>query len=121
NWHVNTIATILQGLPLYNFSLSTNTCFCFGGTQKPNATGISPSLGDQQTLTQWFNTAAFSQPSPFTFGNLGRTLTTVRSDHARNVDLSLFKSFKPIERLTAEFRAEAFNLTNTPLFNQPNL
>jgi hypothetical protein len=121
NWQVNAIVTISEGLPLYNWGLSTNTCFCFGGTQKPNATGISPSLGGSQSLTQWFNPAAFAQPAPFTFGNLGRTVTTVRSDHARNMDFSLFKSFQPRERVRIDFRVEAFNLTNTPLFNQPNL
>jgi hypothetical protein len=59
-------------------------------------------------------------PAAFTFGNLGRTVSTVRSDNARNIDFSLFKSFRPTERMGVQFRAEAFNLTNTPLFSQPN-
>jgi hypothetical protein len=61
----------------------------------------------------------FSQPAPFTFGNTGRTLPDVRAPSGENIDLSVFKSFRPIERLTAEFRAEAFNLLNQVVFGMP--
>ena len=120
-WQMNTIVTLAVGLPLYNWSESTSTCFCFGGLQRPNFNGQPVSLGDQQSVNKWFNTAAFSPAASFTFGNLGRTVTAVRAASAHNVDFSLFKSFKPTERLTAEFRAEAFNLTNTPIFGSPNV
>ncbi len=120
NWQLNAIVTLSVGLPLYNFTESTSTCFCFGGTQRPNYNGANVSLGSAQSVNKWFNTAAFSQAAPFTFGNLGRTLTAVRADSAHNVDFSMFKSFKPVERLSIEFRAEAFNLTNTPIFSEPN-
>lgn len=120
NWQVNGILTLSRGLPLRNFTLSSNTCFCFGGTQRPNSTGVSPSLGDAQTIDRWFDTRQIVAPAPFTFGNLGRTVSTVRSDNARNLDFSVFKSFRPVERMGIQFRAEAFNLTNTPLFAQPN-
>ena len=36
-----------------------------------------------------------------------------------NVDFSLAKSFDIAERKTLQFRAEVFNLTNTPSFNAP--
>ena len=121
NWQANTIVTLAVGLPLYNFAESTSTCFCFGGLQRPDDNGQPVSLGGAQSLDKWFNTAAFSQAAPFTFGNLGRTLTAVRASGARNLDFSVFKSFKPAERLRVEFRAEAFNLTNTPIFSAPNV
>ena len=53
-----------------------------------------------------------SAPAPFTFGNLGRTVSTIRADAAKALDLSVFKSFRPIERTLVEFRAEAFNVFN---------
>jgi len=109
------------GLPLYNWGESTSTCFCFGGSQRPDLNGQPVSLGSAQSVNKWFNTAAFSAAAPYTFGNLGRTLTGVRASSAHNVDLSLFKSFKPRERLTVELRAEAFNFTNTPIFSSPNV
>ena len=118
NWQMNGIVTLSQGLPLFAFGVANNTCFCFGGTQRPDATGISPIIADQN-IDHWFNTAAFAQPAPYTFGNLGRTVNTVRQSAAHNVDFSLFKKFHPMEKMRVEFRAEAFNLTNTPIFGLP--
>ncbi|MDQ2900396.1 MAG: hypothetical protein M3Y07_11440, partial [Acidobacteriota bacterium] len=45
--------------------------------------------------------------------------TGVRAAWTRNLDFSLFKNFKFMERFNLEFRAEAFNLTNTPVFSAP--
>ena len=120
-WQVNAIMTQAIGLPLYNWSESTSTCFCFGGLQRPDLNGQAVSLGDAQSVNKWFNTAAFSAAPSYTFGNLGRTLTAVRASSAHNFDFSIFKAFKPVERLTVLFRAEAFNLTNTPIFSAPNV
>jgi hypothetical protein len=39
---------------------------------------------------------------------------------SRNTDFSLFKNFRPVERVNIQFRAEAFNLTNTPTFFLPS-
>ncbi len=38
----------------------------------------------------------------------------------RDVDLSMDKSFPILEHLTGQFRAECFNITNTPNFGNPN-
>lgn len=117
-WQANGIFTISQGLPLFAFGVANNTCFCFGGSQRPDATGISP-ISSNQNIDAWFNTAAFAQPAPYTFGNLGRTVNKVRQSGARNVDFSIFKRFQPMERMAIEFRAEVFNMTNTPIFGLP--
>jgi hypothetical protein len=37
-----------------------------------------------------------------------------------NTDLSLFRLFRITERISLQFRAEAFNLSNTPHFANPN-
>jgi hypothetical protein len=74
----------------------------------------------------WFNPAAFAVPGAVTsatgvaitrFGNAQRRIG--RGPHATNLDLSLFKNFRIAERLQVQFRAEAFNLTNTPTFFLP--
>jgi hypothetical protein len=70
-------------------------------------------------LTQWFNTAAFTAPAPYTYGNVGRTLPDIAGDGLFNLDFSLFKNFTVHERFRFQFRAEAFNLTNTPTFEIP--
>ena len=37
-----------------------------------------------------------------------------------NMDLSIYRTFEVTERYKLRFQAEAFNLTNTPHFNNPN-
>ena len=56
----------------------------------------------------------------YTYGNLSRTLPDVRAPGIRTIDFSLFKSFTRTERVRLQYRAEAFNLTNSPLFGPPN-
>jgi len=50
---------------------------------------------------------------------MARSTAQLRNANARLLDFSLFKSFRIMERMRAELRGEAFNLTNTPLFGNP--
>jgi hypothetical protein len=52
------------------------------------------------------------------FGNVGRN--TMRGPGVANLDLSLFRTFKLTPQFNLQFRAEAFNATNTPHFGNPN-
>jgi hypothetical protein len=54
------------------------------------------------------------------FGNAGRDILV--GPGTRQVDLALSKSFSltEIPRRALEFRAELFNISNTPQFNNPN-
>jgi hypothetical protein len=65
----------------------------------------------------FFNTAAFTLNPTNTFGNAGRNILTGPS--LRDADFSLLKLFPIRERMAVQFRAEVFNLTNTPNFGQP--
>jgi hypothetical protein len=119
-WQVNGIYTYQTGFPIS--VTAANTCAnCGINTLRPNNNGQSAELSDavSQRLNEYFNTAVFSQPAPFTFGNAGRTLPDVRAPSAHNIDFSLFKIFKPAEHLTVESRAEAFNLLNQVVFGMP--
>ena len=116
-WQANGILTLASGVPLV-FATAANTSFTFGGGQHPDVVG-NPVLSSGKSIYSWFNTAAFAQPANFTSGNLSRTYTGVRTDRARNLDFSLFKNFSLTERFKLQFRAEAFNLTNTPQFLGP--
>jgi len=116
-WQSNGILTLASGQPLF-FYTAANNSYTFGGGQHPDVVG-DPVLSGGQSIYQWFNTAAFAQPANFTSGNLARSYTGIRQDKTKNLDFSLFKNFAIKERYQLAFRAEAFNLTNTPVFGGP--
>lgn len=73
-----------------------------------------------ETVEAFFNTSAFAQPAPFTFGNCGVGVLSGWPHHV--FDMSLFKNFQlPFNEVTKlQFRAEFFNAFNTPQFDNPN-
>ncbi|MDR3718401.1 MAG: hypothetical protein P4K98_06335, partial [Bryobacteraceae bacterium] len=66
------------------------------------------------------NSAAFSQPAAFTFGNAPRTLSNVRAPGNHDIDFSMFKNFHATENVNVQFRVESFNLLNQVVFASPN-
>ena len=121
-WRANAILTFATSVPLA--LTAPNNSNAFSDAQRPNVNGDPALPGGRSTtdkLLQWFDTTKFSQPAAYTFGSTGRTLPNVRGDGTKNLDLSLFKEFPFMESRRLEFRAEAFNLTNTPQFELPNL
>lgn len=120
-WGVNGISTFQAGFPL-TFSTSSNLTDSFGGGSRPNYVGgcnVSVSGTAQARLTNWFNTSCFTAPPAATFGNLGRTLTSVRTAGIANYDFSLFRNMRLTERFQLSFRAEIFNIFNRVQFGPP--
>jgi len=126
-WTLNGIASLSSGIPFFVGAsgdiahIAANTACCalgFGNYERLNFVGGSP-YASNRSPSQWLNPAAFSIPLPGTFGNLGRD--TLRSDRFKNLDLSLFKQFPITESKKLEFRFETFNLTNTPVWNVPDV
>jgi hypothetical protein len=113
-WQLNEIMTLQSGLPIpLQLPLQNSAA------DRPS---VVPGVSDkpaQRSLAQWFNTSAFTAPAPFTYGNASRTLPDVSSGGLFNMDFSVFKNFTVRERFKFQFRAEAFNLTNTPTFETP--
>jgi hypothetical protein len=119
-WQVNGITSFMSGNPL---SISANnTAGLFNPLTRPDSNGKSGKLSGRvdERLGGYFDTSAFSQPAPFTFGDVNATLPDIRNDGVRNFDLSLFKVFRPAERMSVQFRVEALNAFNTPRFGSPN-
>lgn len=70
------------------------------------------------TVNRWYNPAAYALAPIGAIGNVGRN--TVRGPHTNVFDASLLREFPIRERTNLEFRWEVFNVSNTPLFGQPN-
>jgi len=117
NWRVGGIVTVQSGAP-FTVNLGTDRANIGSGpAQRPNVT-CDPNSGGNRTAEQWFNTACFTLPDPFTFGNSGRN--NVIGPGYTNVDASLQKGVPVSDRLRLDLRAEVFNLFNTVNFDVPN-
>jgi hypothetical protein len=120
-WQLGGILTLQDGFPV--------TVYCGGGLIQngggvcyPDATGQPVRLPDeQQTLRRFFNTEAFvdrlAGGAQFRYGNVARN--ALPSPGILNWDFSLNKMFRLSEKARLEFRTEAFNLPNHPIFGAP--
>ena len=121
-WSLNAVSVYQSGFPL-QITQSTNNNSVFGyASQRPTATGTSPVTSGSLTdrLGNYINAAAFTTTPRFAFGNLSRTLG-MRGPGQANWDISVFKSFSIVEKVKGQFRAEALNAFNTPMFAAPNV
>jgi hypothetical protein len=122
-WVLNVVSVISSGYPLQISQSSNNNSKYFGGgSQRPNATGVSPTTSGDigQRIDNWINPAAFSTAPALTYGNVSRTISE-RGPGIFNWDISLFKNATIYENFKAQFRLEALNAFNTPLFRAPNV
>jgi len=85
--------------------------------QRPNRFS-DPNEFAGRSVAKWFNTAAFTAAPQFAIGTSSRN--PVRGPGLQDADLMIGKTFRITERLNLEFRAEAFNVSNTPPLNDPN-
>jgi hypothetical protein len=120
-WQVNGVLTLRSGFPS-DMRIATNPPV-FNTENRPDRVIGQPQLVANPGFDQYFNPAAFSLPikvpdyrgNPIqTFGNAGRAI--LRGPGSRNLDFSMFKEFHTSEKTKLQFRAEAFNFTNTPTF-----
>ena len=117
-WSVNAIFSLQSGMPVTVTQATNNNSFAGFALQRPNIVG-NPSLPPgERTPAHYFNTAAFATAPQFVIGTASRN--PVRGPAYRDVDLALVKNVKlPLES-NLQFRAEIFDVTNTPAFSQPN-
>jgi outer membrane receptor protein involved in Fe transport len=109
-WRVSGVTTLQSGLPINVVVNGDPAGIGRPGTQRPNLAGDPDLPAGERSWTQWFNTAAFTQPAAGTFGNLTRN--AVRGPGTINTDLSLHKLIRVAGQRTAEFRLEMFNVFN---------
>lgn len=118
-WQANGIVTMQSGMPFNVLTGGDIANTGASGIQRPDVVGpTSASCDGSDPRVNCVNLGAFRQPNAFTFGNAGRNI--LRGPGIRTVNFSGFKNFAFKERYTIQFRAEFFNLLNTPVFNNPN-
>jgi hypothetical protein len=117
-WQWSGILTAESGLPISVQPATNNVGFGFN--QRPNLVpGVSP-IPANQSITNWLNSAAFSQPAAFTFGNAPRFFSNVHGPKYFDWDMSIQKYWNFTESKRLQFRFEAFNALNHPDFYQPD-
>jgi hypothetical protein len=124
-WGFDGVAIFQQGFPLVFTNGQVNGTTLFGGGSRPNIVPqcvMAEPGSSSARLTQWFNTACFTAPADFTFGNEPRVDPRLRSSGVANFDFAVFKRtrFGKDERLGLEFRTEFFNIFNRTQFAPPN-
>jgi len=117
-WAVNGIASLQSGMPVAVTQATNLNAFAGFSLQRPNIVGGTALPSNQRTTAKWFNTGAFAGAPQFALGNASRN--PVRGPAYRDLDLALVKHTVLAERTELEFRAEMFDVTNTPSFAQPN-
>ena len=110
-WQVSAVVQLQSGNPV-NIITSNAAVNGVANTLRPDVTGPIEIIG---SVDRWFDTSPFVAVPRF--GNIGRNV--IIGPGFNNADFSLLKDTKISERVTLQFRAEAFDLFNHPSFGQP--
>ena len=104
--------------PPFTVRTASNTTQAFSAGPLRADVLRDPNLpASERSLKRWFDTGAFAQPAPNTFGNQG--VNIVRAAGRSSVNASLLRDFLVREGLRIQVRGEAFNLLNHANFRLP--
>jgi hypothetical protein len=117
-WSLSGTVTLQDGTPLNPFYFALD----FANSGTPNRPNIVPGQSialprSVRDANQFFNTAAFSAPAPFTFGDAGRDILPGPGNNI--FDFALQRRFRVHEAQSIQFRAETFNTFNHPNWGIP--
>jgi carboxypeptidase family protein len=116
-WQLGGIATVQSGAPFTVVNGVDRANIGSGPAQRPDLVRNPNLPRSQRDPQRWFDTSAFAQPAPFTFGNAGRNVTFAPG--LSNIDMSLQRNFALQNEQRLEFRWEVFNVLNHPNFDVP--
>jgi hypothetical protein len=122
NWQFNGIFAAYSGRP-FDITSSSTACNCPGLAGTFTGDLVKTDVVKIGTPEQWFDKSAFAPVTRRTgtfadLGNLNQRVLTAPG--IINLDAGLFKEIPLTERFKAQFRAEVFNMANTPHFNAPD-
>ena len=117
-WQVNGIFSAYSGTP-FSVTASNASLNAPGNNQTADQVKSTVErLGGIGRSTPFFDPSAFAPVTAVRFGTSGRNI--LRGPGFVNADLGVFRNFSLNERWRMQFRAEAFNFTNTPKFSNPS-
>jgi hypothetical protein len=129
-WGFGGNASMRTGYPLHLTAQATTLSTNFGGgVPRPNVVagceteieGSAQSRLGNAGASKWFNTACFTQPGSFAFGNEGRSDSKLRSHGVNNWDISIWKNTPITELVRLRFEAQIFNIANRTQFSPPTM
>ncbi|MCU1262974.1 MAG: Cna domain protein, partial [Bryobacterales bacterium] len=123
-WQLNGILRYATGTPFTPVA-DPAACACPGNTPvadvvflgQTNVLTYQPTFFGYLPYVYSFVNYGFAQPAPGQIGNAGRNI--LRTENFINYDLALARTFKVKEQMKLDFRAEAYNLANSPHFGSP--
>ena len=121
-WQLNAIGIYQSGFPI-TITQSTNNTLAFSRVQRPNVVaGVDAATAGSisSRIDGFLNPAAFSTAAAGTFGNLSRTIGVRGPSPQKSWDIGLLKTVPIFESLKGQFRLEAINAFNTPIFRLTN-
>jgi hypothetical protein len=113
-WQLSTISKLQSGNPL-TFNAAYDNLGS-GVTNRANVT--CRSVRTIASVSEWFDTSCFTTPGPFQLGNSGSG--KVHGPGYYNADVSLSKSAPIRESMRISVQLDAFNVTNTPHYSNPD-
>jgi hypothetical protein len=117
-WQLNGIVAARNGTP-YTVTINFDNANANEGygTQRPSLVPNASTIGPH-TVSEYFNTAAFTVAPQYTFGDVHRN--SLRGPGYTDADVSIFRNFSLFEKSTLQFRSEFFNVLNHPNFSNPD-
>ena len=119
-WQWNGITVLQSGRPILITAPDNTQLLDFSYTNGRADRFKSGVLGSGQSLNKWFDTSAFKAAAPYTVPTDSLSQPDLRGPGRKSFDMSFFKNTRIKERFNVQFRAEFFNLTNTPFFEARN-
>ncbi len=107
-WRISPIFKILSGGYV---NIITSSDIALTGIANQRVNQVLPNPYGDKSVKNYLNPAAFALPAAGTLGNAGSN--SVAGPGTWQFDIALSRSFQLRERQRMEFRAEAFNLTNS--------
>jgi Carboxypeptidase regulatory-like domain len=117
-WQLAGALTLESGSPIEDVSASGSSLNTPGEQQTADQVGPVSYPKGINVGNPWFSTSSFASPTGVRFGTSGRNPFSGPGLFILNA--SLVKNVKFRERVNIEIRGEAFNITNTPEFSNPN-